>query len=221
MESERITQVTEKLGLTRQIVGVRFLTYKKEYEECIAQVPKGKMRLCGFVNQANHGTKYKLRLENFACPSGPNQTGMSETFEWDLTGQGQKHCGLYSDLSNGREAAEWFSQIPQKIYGLEVGPLIQMDEADVVIILGQAEQIMYVLRGYSWHYGSPKNFMTVGNVAMCSDMVAKPFLRNDIHLSLMCYGARIGTQSDPGEVGVGMPSHMFPLTAEGILKTLN
>lgn len=218
MENERITQISEVLGLTRQIAGIRFLVYKKDYDECTASPFQGRLRLCGFVNKANYGARLKVNLDNFSCVGGPNQSGMSLPPEKYISGQGHKHGGLYSDLSIAREVSESFSRIPQKIYGMEIGPLSEMEDADVVIILGMAEQIMKVMQGYTWHYGTPKNLVSVGNAAMCSDMLAKPFMRNDINLSLMCCGARTSTISDQGELGVGMPSHMFRKTADGILE---
>lgn len=50
-------------------------------------------------------------------------------------------------------------------------------------------------------------------------MTAKPFMRNDINLSVMCCGARTSTVSGHGELGVGMPSHMFRYVADGVLST--
>lgn len=219
MENDRVAKVTEELGLDRQIVGIRFLVYEKDYDDSTAEAVNGKNRLCGFVNRANHGKKMKVKLDNFSCGGGPNQTGMNQAPDSHVSGQGMKHCGLYSDLGIGRAVCESFSRIQQKIYGMEVSPLSEMQDADVVIVLGMAEQIMRVMEGYAYHYGVPKPFISVGNGAMCSDMTAKPFMRNDINLSLMCCGARTSTVSDLGELGVGMPSHMFRYVADGILKT--
>lgn len=218
MENERVAKVAEEIGLKRQIVGIRFLVYQKDYDASTAEASRGKNRLCGFVNKANYGAKQKVVLDNFSCTGGPNQTGMSLASESHISGQGMKHCGLYSDLGIGKAVCDSFSRIPQKIYGLEIAPLSEMEDADVVIILGMAEQIMRVMEGYAYHYGVPKPLVSVGNGAMCSDMTAKPFMRNDINLSLMCCGARTSTVSDMGELGVGMPSHMFRYVADGILR---
>ncbi|GAA6490676.1 hypothetical protein K280104A7_02400 [Candidatus Bariatricus faecipullorum] len=219
MEDERVAKVTEELELERQIVGVRFLVYEKDFENSTAEAVKGKNRLCGYVNKANHGARIKVVLDNFSCTGGPNQTGMSQASESHISGQGMKHCGLYTDLGIGREICDSFSRIPQKIFALEIGPLSKMEEADVVIILGMAEQIMRIMEGYAFHYGVPKPLISAGNGAMCSDMTAKPFMRNDINLSVMCCGARTSTVSGHGELGVGMPSHMFRYVADGVLST--
>ena len=62
------------------------------------------------------------------------------------------HCGLYSDLVIAREVCKNTMPITQKIYGLEIGPLAEMEEADVVIVIGMAEQIMHIVEGYTYHY---------------------------------------------------------------------
>lgn len=42
MEDERVAKVTEELELERQIVGVRFLVYEKDFENSTAEAVKGK-----------------------------------------------------------------------------------------------------------------------------------------------------------------------------------
>lgn len=221
MDKLLVKEVEKGLNLERKIVGIKFLVYKQEYDKSIAKPFKGRMRLCGFVNKSNYGEHIKVKVDNFACPGGPHQLGLMPQSEIDLSGQGLYHCGLYSDLSISREVSESFMRIPQKIYGLEIGPLDNIDNADIVIILGWAEQIMKIVKGYVYHYGVPNSFITVGNAAMCSDLVAKPFMKNDINLSLMCCGARTSTKSNHGELGVGMPLHIFKEVAIGVLKTIN
>lgn len=201
MEQERIKSISEKLELKREIVGIRFLVYEQDYDACSAEQAGIKTRLCGFVNRATHGKRTKVVSENFTCSSGPELTGMREESERMHSGQLMSHCGLYSDLGIAREVCKNTMPIPQKIYGLEIGPLAEMEEADVVIIIGMAEQIMHIVEGYTYHYGVPR-----------------PFMRNDLNLSLMCCGARTSTASDFGELGVGMPAHMFRYVADGVMK---
>ncbi len=181
----------------------------------------GKNRLCGFVNKATKGSFIKVHSDNFSCTSGPNLTGMIPPTEQQISGQILYHCGLYNDLSISREVSESFKRIPQSIHGLEIGPIEDMNNAEIIIIIAFAEQIMRIIEGYSYHYGVPKPYVTIGNAAMCSDMTSKPFMKNDINLSLMCCGARTSTRSNFGELGIGMPSHMFKHIAESILEINN
>lgn len=218
MENIRVEKVINELDLKREIVGIRFLVYERDYENSEAEATTRVNRLCGHVNKAGRGSKIKLKVENFSCGGGPNQTGMRPTPENYVSGQIMKYTELYEDLAIGRAVCDSYHRIPQKISGLEIGPLKDMDDADVVIIIAMAEQIMRVLEGYAYHYGTPKPFTCVGNGAMCGDLTSNPFMKNDINLSLMCCGARSSTASALGELGVGMPSHMFKYVADGIMS---
>ena len=40
MEQEKIKLISDKLQLKREIVGIRFLVYKQDYEECTAEPAK-------------------------------------------------------------------------------------------------------------------------------------------------------------------------------------
>ena len=122
MEQERIKSISEELELKREIVGIRFLVYEQDYDACSAEQAGIKTRLCGFVNRATHGKRTKVVSENFTCSSGPELTGMREESERIHSGQLMSHCGLYSDLGIAREVCKNTMPIPQKIYGLEIGP---------------------------------------------------------------------------------------------------
>lgn len=218
MENIRIEKVVKELKLEREIVGIHFLVYENDYNKCDAEPTSKINRLCGHVNKANHGMKIKVRLENFSCGGGPNQTGIRPTPECYISGQIMKYTELYQDLAIGRSVCDSYKRIPQKIYGLEIGPLKEMSDADVVIIIAMAEQIMRIMEGYAYHFGTPKPFTSVGNGAMCGDLTSNPFMKNDINLSVMCCGARTSTVSSSGELGVGMPSHIFKYIADGIIN---
>lgn len=217
MNKETILKVQDCLGLERQIVGVRFLVYEKDFENSPAEEFKGKIRLCGFISKAGKGRKFKVTKENFGCSGGPTQTGMSVASEGFKSGQIHKYSGLYSDLAIARNISDSLMRIPQKIYGLEIMPLSEMDDADVVVVIGFAESIMKLVQGYTYSYGVPQNYISVGNAAACSDMVSKPFMKNDINLSFMCCGARTSTLSDHGELGMGIPMNKFYGIADGVL----
>ncbi len=60
MNKETILKVQDCLGLERQIVGVRFLVYEKDFENSPAEKFNGKIRLCGFISKAGKGRKFKV-----------------------------------------------------------------------------------------------------------------------------------------------------------------
>lgn len=105
--------------------------------------------------------------------------------------------------------------------GVEMGPLQDMESADVVIIVTEAVNIMRILQGYAYKFGYPKHLRTIGNQAACSDLTAKPYFNNDLNISLMCEGARKYMKCSSGEMGVSMPINQFDDVVEGIVMTVN
>lgn len=220
MFNETTRKIEELLKLKRQVAALRFITYKKEYDDLEINEFKGKNRLCGFVSLGGKNKHFKVKKDYFSCSNGPKQVGMTKSKEIESSGRLLANCGLYSDFSIAREVTDSLNKIPQEIYGLEIGPITQMGKVDLVVIIGMTEQIMQVIHGYTYFYGVPSNTISVGNAAMCSDLVSKPFMKNDINLSFMCCGARTSTVSDFGELAVGMPINIYRNVSNSILKIL-
>jgi len=221
MENENVFKLRKALRLERRIVGVHFLAYRQEYDASSFAPMQGKRSFCNMVHLASNGEKIKIHGENFSCQGGAESLGLFDQPEVTTSGRFFYECGLYSSRALARQVHEGMQHIEHRIYGIEVAPLEEMGKADIVIILGNARQMMRIMQGYSNKFGMARHLSTVGNQAMCSDLVAKPFSNNDINLSLLCAGARRNTQCTEGEMGAGFPiQYMSPLT-EGVLITLN
>jgi uncharacterized protein (DUF169 family) len=221
LENESVSRLSLSLGLTRNIAGVKFLAYRQEFEACGAAQVEGKMSFCAMVNKACHSEEIKANGTNYSCMSGAQSTGVLDEPEAAKSGRWAKECGLYSSHAIARQIVDGMQHIKQKIYGVNVAPLAEMNEADVVVIIGNARQMMRIMQGYAYHYGVARHISTVGNQAICSDLVAKPFSNNDINISLMCSGARANTRCEEGEMGAGMPIQMFKRVVDGVMATMN
>ena len=221
MENENVFKLKKSLRLERRIVGVHFLAYRQEYDASSHAPIKGKRSFCSMVHLASSGQKIKSNGENFSCQGGAQSLGVFDEPEVTTSGRLYYECGLYSSKALAHQVHKGMQHIGHKVYGLEIAPLEEMEKADIVVILGNARQMMRIMQGYSNKFGVARHLSTVGNQAMCSDLVAKPFSNNDINLSLMCAGARRNTQCSEGEMGTGFPiQYMRPIT-EGVLVTLN
>lgn len=221
MENENVFKLRKALRLERRIVGVHFLTYRQEYDTSSFVPMQGKRSFCSMVHLASNGEKMKVQGENFSCQGGAESLGVFDQPEVTTSGRFFYECGLYGSRALARQVHDGMQHIEHRVYGIEVAPLEEMGIADIVILIGNARQMMRIIQGYSNKFGTARHLSTVGNQAMCSDLVAKPFVNNDINLSLMCAGARRNTQCTDGEMGTGFPiQYMRPLT-EGVLITLN
>jgi uncharacterized protein (DUF169 family) len=218
LEGERVIKA---LGLRHGIIGVKFIWLREEYEKCPAKPLKGKITVCAMAKKAMDGIWFKSKGENFGCLFGSYAIGINKPDLMDACGQSVAQCGLYEDYGISRQIMEGMRYLDHKVYGLEMAPLKEMREADIVIIMAEAYQIMRIMQGYAYKQGNPRNLCSVGNQAVCSDLIAKPFASHDINISFMCKGARLFTQCGDGEMAVAVPAGLFGILAEGILRTVN
>lgn len=59
-----------------------------------------------------------------------------------------------------------------------------MHDADIGLIIGTAKDVMRVMQGYVKYYGVAQNVVSVGNCGVCSELISKPFMNNDMNVSL-------------------------------------
>ncbi len=221
MKNTNVMRATIALNLNRNIVGVRFIDFKEDFNITNLPSPKARGPLCYHIRNAMDGEHFKLREDDISCDYAKYALGLSKPDNTIIQGRSYAYCGLYESNAIAKEIVTGMKYINQKIYGVEIGPLKLMDNADIVIIADYAETIMRIIQGYAFKYGIPKNLCFYGNQAMCSDMVSKPFNNNDINISLMCKGTRKSGRYDKGELSVAFPISMYDNIVEGIVMTIN
>jgi len=221
MKKDSIRKVEISLGLEREIVGVKFIDYKKEFDLLELDIPEKKGPFCYLVRHAMDGNLIKINSNNITCDYSKYALGITKPDEAIRAGRSYCYAGLYESNSIAKEIVESMKYSDMNIYGVVVGPLKLMEDADVVIIADYGETIMRLMQGYAYKFGNPKNLSFFGNQAMCADLVSKPYGNNDINISLMCRGARAHGRFDRGEIAAGIPISMFDSLADGIVKTIN
>lgn len=221
MKNENIKKLTLALGLQRKIVGIKFIFLKEEYDDLDIEEFRDKMSFCAMTKKAMDGTMAKANATCFTCQGGPETLGITEVSNYVSSGKQFSTFKLYESHAVARQAQEDVIFIKQRIHGIVVGPLEDMEDADVVMFLGDCRQMMRVVQGYTYHYGMPKNIGMIGNQGICADLVARPFQLNDLNISLLCYGARLHSKASDGELGAGMPIHMFDQIVRGVIETIN
>ncbi len=221
MKADNINKVKKILQFKREIIGVKFIHYKEQYDKNETKEYGLRTTYCNMVKRAMDGSHFKLTKENFFCDYGAYALGLKKPDISIVTGNSYAVCGLYESHSIAREITEEMRYLQHEVYGVEMGPLQDMESADVVIIVTEAVNIMRILQGYAYKFGYPKHLRTIGNQAACSDLTAKPYFNNDLNISLMCEGARKYMKCSSGELGVSMPVNQFDDVVEGIIMTVN
>ena len=221
MKADNINKVKKIVQLEREIIGVKFIHYKEQYDKNEPKEYGLRTTYCNMVKRAMDGSHFKLTKENFFCDYGAYALGLKKPDISIVTGNSYAVCGLYESHSIARKITEEMRYLQHEVYGVEMGPLQNMESADIVIIVTEAVNIMRILQGYAYKFGYPKHLRTIGNQAACSDLTAKPYFNNDLTISLMCEGARKYMKCSSGEMGVSMPINQFDDVVEGIVMTVN
>ena len=221
MEEMLIKRFSKALGLSRRVVGIKFIFLKEEYEDLDVPEPKAGGSFCALTAKAMEGMILKGKADSFGCQGGPEMLGMKDVSNYVWSGKQFSTFRLYEDAAIARQVQQDLCFIDQRIYGVSAGPLDEMEDADVVMFLCNGWQMMRVIQGYTWHHGMAKQIGMIGNQGICADLVARPYQLNDLNISMLCLGARTNTKAEDGEVGAGMPIHLFRDVAQGVLKTVN
>lgn len=210
------------LNIDRKVVGIRFLFTKEEYEKVDSSPAKSKLSYCMMVKVASSGKSIKVRDEHFWCSSSARAFGFKEVDEIIKSGIEYYSYGLYNELGNARKVIEEMVYLDHSIYGIELRPIEEFeDKPHMVIIISQPYNIMRIVQGYSYKYGYSKNIRFVGNQGLCSELTTRPYINNDINISLLCSNTRYSCKWRDDEMGIGIPYTLFEDIMDGVINTMN
>lgn len=221
MKNRDVNRMNKALGLKRCIVGVKFLYFEHEYHNLEINEYGRKTSYCMMVKHAMDGNHFKANLGHFACRCAIEALGLADEMEGVESGQRYYSLNLYESRAVAKDVTRDISRIKQKIYGIEIGPLDELEDADVVMLMVNAYQLMRVVQGYTYKWGIPKHLYMAGNQGVCADLTAGPFEKNDLNFSVLCAGTRRMCAWGDDEIGVGLPIQQFEPLTEGIIQTMN
>ncbi len=213
-------KVNTVLCLERKVVGVKFLFTKREFDNDPADKMSNKLTYCAMVRRAAEGEVIKADFDNFACFGGARALGIVDVDEFYTSGRFFEGCGLYPDLSTARAISEKMSICDHNTYGITVKPLNMFeDRPDLVVFITNPRNAMRIVQGYTYYFGTKENYKLIGNQAICSEATARPYLINDINLTVLCKGPRSNGYKDD-EMAIGMVFNKFTPVVEGVCMTL-
>lgn len=127
---------------------------------------------------------------------------------------------MYSDQQAAKKAVDNISINPKCPCGIEISPLELMEkDPDVVIVVSTPYNIMRLIQGYSYYYGSYKGFKMAGNQAMCAEITACTYVTNEINTSMMCSGTRFLSKWQKDEMAMGIPGDKYEKVIQGVYHT--
>ena len=220
MYTDLLRQLELSLHLKKKPVGIHFFLIPEEYDAAAVSSSQNKKSICSFISQAaQDGICQKASHEYVSCPGGLAALGLKKPGNFVKSGKQFFLMKLYESMPVARKVISQLGFMELQTYGFEIGPLEKMRNADVVIMLGNAWQMMRMVQGYTYHYAIPENLGTAGNQGVCADLAARPFQKNDFNFSMLCPGARIHMKSTEDEMGCGMPIHQFKPVVSAVIAT--
>ena len=220
MDNLQITRVSKALGLENKILGLRFLVLEKEYKDSSAKEKDG-LSLCSLVKLACQGESVKCNASTLGCDDAAYAMGLKEVPEYVYSGRKEYEDRKYLSKSIAFQVQNEKKYIPQKIYGAIISPLEEIENPDLVIVIATAKDMMRLTQGYSRYYGVNKNLLSIGVQGICSELVSKPFMNNDLNVSLLSNCCRKLTDFSAGCMGASFPIHLAENIFKGILETVN
>lgn len=220
MDNLQITRVSKALGLENKILGLRFLVLEKEYNDSLAEEHEG-LSLCSLVKLACRGKSVKCNASTIGCDDAAYAMGLKEVPEYVYSGRKEYEDRKYLSKSIAFQVQNEKKYIPQKIYGAIISPLEEIENPDLVIVIATAKDMMRLTQGYSRYYGVNKNLLSIGVQGICSELVSKPFMNNDLNVSLLSNCCRKLTDFSAGCMGAAFPIHLAENIFKGILETVN
>ncbi|AET67436.1 hypothetical protein Desor_1800 [Desulfosporosinus orientis DSM 765] len=210
------------LDLDRQIVGIKIVKSKAEFEQAQAKELTYPLAYCVAVKLATNGKALKMTKEFSGCRGSTRALGLTPSPESFYNGQDGCALGLYESSELAASVARQMKYCPPDTYGVIIKPLEQFEsDPDVVLMVGDSYQIMRVIQGYSYVYGLQPNFNMLGNQAVCVECTSYPLMTNQINVSLFCSGTRFLAKWRHTEVAVGIPYEKFGKVIEGVRLTVN
>jgi uncharacterized protein (DUF169 family) len=180
--------IRSHIGSKYHLIGVKFL--KEEIPEVGKfRRPKSPVMFCQAVKKAADGESILMYLEDEACPSAIVAVGFEEP--------------LYVDVQPRISPAE--------VKAVEIAPYEDVKEPDVGLLIldpRQAMELASILKGVQSQFS--------GNVAVCGEAAALPFMEKTANVSFLCAGARVSADFKDKEVILGAPPETIKELADKI-----
>lgn len=87
---------------------------------------------------------------------------------------------------------------------------------DVVVLSARPVELARIIQAYQYNTGKRVTASMGGLRAVNSDLIARPYLTQDINISPYCLGARLIAQYEANRMGIGMPFEIFEVIVKGM-----
>lgn len=181
-------------------------------------VPRERLRFCQSLMAARRGGSFLMPANRHACPDGTSILGLTSMPE--KLASGELYI-LFHKLDSieaaQRMVKERPSLEPRSIDATVVSPLSEAKtEADVIAVIAQPEQIMWLSMATSYYSGHRHDFHASGYNAQCVETTLLPYTTGNINISFGCYGCRASSDIGDDLMMMGIPVNLMDEVVKGL-----
>jgi uncharacterized protein (DUF169 family) len=163
--------------------------------------------------------------DDFAPPSPEDFTtgavyACADAGRHDFALFGKEDSGRFKDVATAASAVSEMTAIQPAVmkgvflYSPEFDDLDVVP--DIVVLSVRPVELTRIIQGYWYETGERINASMGGLRMINSDLIARPYLTQEINVSPYCLGARLIAQYGPDRMGVGLPFDKFQTVVIGM-----
>lgn len=181
-------------------------------------VPEERLRYCQSLMAARRGRSIMMPANRHACPDGTSILGLTEMPE--KLASGELYI-LFHKLDSIEAAQRMVHERPclepRTIDATVVTPLDNAAcEPEVVAVIAQPEQIMWLCMSASYYTGHRFDFHASGYNAQCVETTLIPYTQHELNISFGCYGCRASSDVGDDLMFMGIPVDLMPTIVKGL-----
>ena len=181
-------------------------------------IPEERLRFCQSLMAARRGRSLMMPANRHACPDGTSILGLTPMPE--KLASGELYI-LFHKLDSVEAAKRMVHERPclepRTVDATVVAPLSEAAcEAEVVAIVAQPEQIMWLSMATSYYTGHRHDFHASGYNAQCVETTLLPMTTGEINISFGCYGCRASSDVGDDCMMMGIPVELMPQVIKGL-----
>jgi len=183
-----------------------------------APFPPAKLRHCQSIMAARRGHSFLMTPHCHACPDGTHILGMTDIPPKLASGELYLRFGKLDSIEAARQMVKERPRLPGRSIGATlVAPLKHaVHTPDVIIVVANPEQMMWLCMGASYYSGQRFDFKVSGYNALCVETTVIPFTTGTINISLGCYGCRGASDISDDLMFMGIPLAEMPRVIQGL-----
>ena len=183
-----------------------------------APFPPAKLRHCQSIMAARRGHSFLMTPHCHACPDGTHILGMTDIPPKLASGELYLRFGKLDSIEAARQMVKERPCLAGRSIGATlVAPLKDaVHTPDVIIVVANPEQMMWLCMGASYYSGQRLDFKVSGYNALCVETTVIPFTTGKINISLGCYGCRGASDISDDLMFMGIPLAEMPRVIQGL-----